>query len=182
MAGAASRMASAQPGLCRRNRRIDQNDAALRPMPARRAPPLAGSVGSAGKPPPSSARCGRNGPLSRLAPSTGRSTARSSALGSSSSWFLNSSPAISWCWTICRATRSQGSERPPWAKARLLYLPAYSPDLNPIEQWFAKLKALLRKAAARSFDALIHAIGRALEAFTPDECANYLANSGYPHQ
>jgi transposase len=68
------------------------------------------------------------------------------------------------------------------AKARLLYLPAYSPDLNPIEQWFAKLKALLRKAAARSFDALIHAIGRALEAFTPDECANYLANSGYPRQ
>jgi transposase len=68
------------------------------------------------------------------------------------------------------------------AKARLLYLPAYSPDLNPIEQWFAKLKALLRKAAARSFDALIHAIARALEAFTPDECANYLENSGYPRQ
>ena len=44
------------------------------------------------------------------------------------------------------------------AGARLLYLPAYSPDLNPIEQWFAKLKALLRKAAARTFDALIHAI------------------------
>jgi len=43
------------------------------------------------------------------------------------------------------------------AKARLLYLPAYSPDLNPIEQWFAKLKALLRKAAARTFDALIQA-------------------------
>jgi len=68
------------------------------------------------------------------------------------------------------------------AKARLLYLPAYSPDLNPIEQWFAKLKALLRKAAARTFDALIQAIATALEAFTPEECANYLANSGYRRQ
>jgi transposase len=62
------------------------------------------------------------------------------------------------------------------------YLPSYSPDLNPIEQWFAKLKALLRKAAARTFDALIQAIASALEALTPDECANYLANSGYPRQ
>ena len=68
------------------------------------------------------------------------------------------------------------------AGARLLYLPAYSPDLNPIEQWFAKLKALLRKAAARTFDALIRAIASALETFTPDECANYLANSGYRRQ
>ena len=68
------------------------------------------------------------------------------------------------------------------AGARLLYLPSYSPDLNPIEQWFAKLKALLRKAAARTFDALIHAIATALETFTPDECANYLANSGYRRQ
>ena len=68
------------------------------------------------------------------------------------------------------------------AGARLLYLPSYSPDLNPIEQWFAKLKALLRKAAARTFDALIRAIASALETFTPDECANYLANSGYRRQ
>ena len=68
------------------------------------------------------------------------------------------------------------------ARARLLYLPAYSPDLNPIEQWFAKLKALLRKAAARTFDALIRAIASALETFVPDECANYLANSGYRRQ
>ena len=68
------------------------------------------------------------------------------------------------------------------AGARLLYLPSYSPDLNPIEQGFAKLKALLRKAEARTFDALIHAIATALETFTPDECANYLANSGYRRQ
>ena len=65
------------------------------------------------------------------------------------------------------------------ARASLLYLPAYSPDLNPIEQVFAKLKALLRKAAARSKDALWGTIGSLLDAFTPEECANYLANSGY---
>jgi transposase len=65
------------------------------------------------------------------------------------------------------------------AGARLLYLPPYSPDFNPIEQVFAKLKALLRKAAARTVDALWAAIATALDAFTPDECANYFTNSGY---
>jgi transposase len=63
--------------------------------------------------------------------------------------------------------------------ATLLYLPPYSPDLNPIEQLFAKLKALLRKAAARTFEALLAAIAAALGAFTSSECANYLANAGY---
>jgi transposase len=58
-------------------------------------------------------------------------------------------------------------------------LPAYSPDLNPIEQAFAKLKAALRKAAARTFEALIKAIAQALAQFTPRECASYIANSGY---
>jgi transposase len=65
------------------------------------------------------------------------------------------------------------------AGATLLYLPPYSPDLNPIEQLFAKLKALLRKAAARTFAALTDAIAMALGAFTPRECANYFANAGY---
>lgn len=65
--------------------------------------------------------------------------------------------------------------------ASLLYLPPYSPDLNPIEQAFAKLKSILRKVAARTLDALIAAIAHALAAFTPLECTNYLANSGYPH-
>ena len=65
------------------------------------------------------------------------------------------------------------------AGASLLYLPAYSPDLNPIEQLFAKLKALLRKAAARTQDALWNTIGALLDAFTPAECQNYLTNSGY---
>jgi transposase len=63
--------------------------------------------------------------------------------------------------------------------ARLLYLPPYSPDLNPIEQVFAKLKALLRTAATRTVDALWRAIGQALDAFSPAECARYLAHAGY---
>ena len=65
------------------------------------------------------------------------------------------------------------------AGARLLYLPPYSPDFNPIEMAFAKLKALLRKAAARTMDELWDAIATALDAFTPDECRNYFATAGY---
>jgi transposase len=63
--------------------------------------------------------------------------------------------------------------------ALLLYLPPYSPDLNPIELAFAKLKTLLRKAAARTRDSLWDAIGGCLAAFTSEECANYLAHAGY---
>lgn len=63
--------------------------------------------------------------------------------------------------------------------ARLLYLPAYSPDLNPIEQAFAKLKALLRKAAARSIETLWKLIGRLIRRFPSTECANYFRNLGY---
>ena len=63
--------------------------------------------------------------------------------------------------------------------AKLFFLPKYSPDLNPIEQVFAKLKHLLRKAAARTLEAICAAIGQILGAFTPQECANYFANSGY---
>lgn len=64
--------------------------------------------------------------------------------------------------------------------ATLLYLPPYSPDLNPIEQVFAKLKTSLRAAAARTRDALWAAIATALDAFSPHECENYFANAGYP--
>ena len=63
--------------------------------------------------------------------------------------------------------------------AHLLYLPPYSPDLNPIEQAFAKLKALLRKAAARTVEDLWTAIAEALDQFQPEECWNYILNSGY---
>ena len=65
------------------------------------------------------------------------------------------------------------------AGARLLFLPPYSPDLNPIEQVFAKLKTLLRKAEPRSGEATWRQIGSLLDAFPPHECANYLRNSGY---
>lgn len=64
--------------------------------------------------------------------------------------------------------------------AELLYLPSYSPDLNPIEQAFAKLKALLRKAAERTVDGLWSTIGHLLDCFPPTECANYIASCGYP--
>ena len=65
------------------------------------------------------------------------------------------------------------------AGAKLFFLPKYSPDPNPIEQVFAKLKHFLRKAAARTVEAVYHAIGEVLQRFTPEECANYFANSGY---
>ena len=65
------------------------------------------------------------------------------------------------------------------AGASILYLPAYSPDLNPIEQLFAKLKALLRKAAARTKEALWSTIGKLIDTIPASECANYLRNGGY---
>jgi transposase len=63
--------------------------------------------------------------------------------------------------------------------AKLLFLPPYSSDLNPIEQVFAKLKTLLRKANERTTEAVWRRIGTLLDAFTPAECANYITNSGY---
>ena len=65
------------------------------------------------------------------------------------------------------------------AGASLRFLPPYSPDFNPIENAFAKLKALLRKAAERTVDGLWAAIGRLVETFTPNECANYFTAAGY---
>ena len=63
--------------------------------------------------------------------------------------------------------------------ATLLFLPAYSPDLNPIEQVFAKLKSLLRRAEPRSREALWNTIGHSLNRFSPAECQNYLRHCGY---
>ena len=65
------------------------------------------------------------------------------------------------------------------AGAKLFFLPPYSPDLNPIEQAFAKLKTLLRKAAERTVEATWRQIGALLDRFTPAECANYPVNAGY---
>jgi transposase len=72
---------------------------------------------------------------------------------------------------IRRAIRTVG--------AKIFYLPSYSPDLNPIEQAFAKLKHLMRQAAERSVEATWRRIGTLLDHFTPTECANYLINAGY---
>jgi len=65
------------------------------------------------------------------------------------------------------------------AGASVLYLPPYSPELNPIERLFAKLKALLRKAAKRTSDGLWNEIGAILKTLAPRECANYFASCGY---
>jgi len=65
------------------------------------------------------------------------------------------------------------------ARAHLIFLPPYSPDLNPIEQVFAKLKTLLRKAAETTVEATWRRIGKLLDHFSANECANYLINSGY---
>jgi transposase len=72
---------------------------------------------------------------------------------------------------VCQAIAATG--------ARLLYLPPYSPDFNPIENAFAKLKALLRKAAEPTVDGLWDVIGHIIDLFTPSECANYFAAAGY---
>lgn len=72
---------------------------------------------------------------------------------------------------VRQAIRARGAE--------LLYLPPYSPDLNPIELLFAKLKALLRKAAERSITTLWDRIGELLNQFSGDECSHYLAHAGY---
>lgn len=65
------------------------------------------------------------------------------------------------------------------AGAHLIFLPPYSPDLNPIEQMFAKLKHLMRQQACRTIDTAWQTAGQLLSTFTPQECANYFTNSGY---
>ena len=65
------------------------------------------------------------------------------------------------------------------AGAQLRYLPPYSPDFNPIEQVFSKLKTLLRKTAARTVEAIWSAIGALLDEFTEQECARYIKHAGY---
>lgn len=65
------------------------------------------------------------------------------------------------------------------AGAHLIFLPKYSPDLNPIEQVFAKLKHLLRKASARTVETVCTAIGEILGSYTAEECSNYFTHAGY---
>ncbi len=68
------------------------------------------------------------------------------------------------------------------AGAELLFLPPYSPDFNPIEMAFSKLKAFPRKTAARTVDDLWDAIAQGIDAFTPTECENYFAAAGYDRE
>jgi transposase len=75
--------------------------------------------------------------------------------------------------------RAEAKQRIEACGASLVFLPAYSPDLNPIEMAFSKLKAILRKAKERTVEGLNRAIFAALEGFTPEECANFLAAAGY---
>jgi transposase len=94
---------------------------------------------------------------------------------SSSSWRRRSRPATSWRSTLSPRKAAGIRRAIAAAGASLFYLPPYSPDLNPIEQVFAKLKALLRNAAARTRDELCSLSGRLLETCPPAECANYSA-------
>ena len=89
---------------------------------------------------------------------------------------------------LCRHCLLRPAAAPPFAfsnssrrisATRSLYLPSYSPDLNPIEQAFAKLKALLRAKALRTVEALWNALGDIVACFSPAECANFLRHAGY---
>ena len=118
--------------------------------------------------------------------STARSTALCSRPPSPRVSVPSCAAATSWSWTTCRATRGRGCKGIEAADASLLYLPPDSPDpkdrvsdFHPLETAFAKLKALLRKAAERTIEGLWTAIGGLLETFTPDECANSFAAAGY---
>lgn len=79
--------------------------------------------------------------------------------------------------SVHKSTRAHASVRA--RGARMLFLPQYSPDLNPIEMAFSKLKAHLRAASARTSDALIEALGSICDLFTPQECRNYFTAAGY---
>ena len=95
---------------------------------------------------------------------------------SSQSW----SPATLLSWTTFRPIAlGEVREAVEAAGATLLYLPSYSPDFNPIEMAFAKIKAFLRAAAARTIPDLWDALKNALNAFPPNECRNYFAAAGY---
>ena len=76
-------------------------------------------------------------------------------------------------------TRAAGARRNRGHRRDCCCLPPYSPDFNPIENAFAKLKALLRKAGERSVEGLWHLIGKLIDAFSPQECVNYFAAAGY---
>ena len=106
-------------------------------------------------------------------------TASGSAATWQTSWSRRLRPATPWSWTTFVHKVAGVREAVAAAGARLLYLPPCSPDFNPIEQAFAKLKALLRNAAARTVTDLHAAIRHASARFTPQECRNYVTAAGY---
>jgi transposase len=111
---------------------------------------------------------------------TGRSTAKASCPMWNRSSLKSSSPATSSIIDNLGSHKGKAVRRAIRAAgAKLFFLPPYSPDLNPIEQVFAKLKTLLRKAAERTVEATWKRIGALLSAFAPQECANYFKNAGY---
>jgi transposase len=106
--------------------------------------------------------------------------AQASALMSSRFSSRSSRQATLSSWTGSEVITAAPFAQPSGAaKAKLLFLPAYSPDLNPIEQPFAKMKTLLRKADARTIEQTWRTIGSLLDCFTQTECANYFTNAGY---
>ena len=169
------------PRLYRRNRCGDRHGAPLRPLSARRAPRLQRAVGTLEN---DDLRC-------RTAARRGR---RALCAGRTDGWGKLSRYVEQFVVPILKpgdivvmdnlASHKVAGVREAIeaAGAELRYLPPYSPDFNPIEQFFAKLKALLRKAAARTVEALIAAIAEVLTEVRPQECANYLANQGYRHE
>lgn len=127
---------------------------------------------------PSSPPCAKT-PSPHPAFSTARSTAAPSSPGSSACSCPHSGPVTWSCSTISARTREPpcaGPSRPP---ARLWFPPPYSPDLNPIEQAFSKVKHWLREAQARTSEDLIDRLRQITDRFPPRECANYLAIIGY---
>jgi transposase len=88
--------------------------------------------------------------------------------------------AISSSWITCAPTKIDGVRQAVEAVgAKVRYLPAYSPDLNPIEMAFSKLKTALRKGAARTVTTLMKLIGKLIKTFAPEQCTNYFRHAGY---
>jgi len=99
---------------------------------------------------------------------------------SSAVWLQLSHPATSSSWTISPRTKARRCvKRFEATGAELVFLPPYSPDLNPIEMAFAKLKSHLRRIGARTIDALWRAIGDICALYSEQECRNYLTQAGY---
>ena len=172
-----ARSRSRQTGLHRRDRRLDKDGPSARPGAERRAL-RAGIRKVIGRRPPSGRpqahrhdrADGARRPDERQPPSSPMWSRCWCRLKPGDIVIMDNLPAHKGC-QVRDAIEAAG--------ARLLYLPPYSPDFNPIENAFAKLKALLRKAAERSVEALWHLIGKLLDAFSPQECANYFAAAGY---